>query len=387
MSFKKAVLWVGGSLALGLVILLTVIGMIAGNDTSCGTNVDSTTAGNTTAQPGDWNNKDSTAYKNMETAGNFFKEMGFSGNNTSAVLAIGWRESNWNPQAVNTSGEVKGIFQWGYGSTNGNRYGNTADTIDGQLSLTKTELTSSKKSVLIKMQSATSIEDSADVWDTGFEGLSSGDGQRKTSQVVANAQSIKNIFKLDYSADNSKSPLNSDGKDANAGNANSATDVSEELNCDTPADTTGQQSGASVLAIPDKYKGKISFPDNRNTTYPDNKYPFGQCTWYAYNRMKQTGHPLPRFEGDGGNGGFWGESAKAQGYNVESGTPHAGWAVSFKGGQFGAVAPYGHIAFVEAVNDDGSFLVSECNVVNPGSGTISFREIPSGKGLNFIEGK
>ncbi|GAK30743.1 surface antigen [Weissella oryzae SG25] len=388
MSFKKMALLLAGALGVGLSVIIVLVSLIAGSDNSCGSNVDNNTAtGDTTMVPGDWNNKDSTAYKNMQKGADFFKGIGFSGNNTAAVLAIGWRESNWSPQAVNNSGGVKGIFQWGFNEINGNRYKDTEDTIDGQLSLTKKELTSTKKPVLMKMQSTTSIEDSATLWDTGFEGLGANDSQRKVSEVQRNAQSIKDIFKLDYSADNTKSPLNSDGKDAEAGSADSATDIADELKCDTPAQSNGQKSGASVANIPDKYKGQIKFSDDRTTTYPDNKYPFGQCTWYVYNRMKQTGHPLPWFSGDGGNGGYWGEVAKQQGFNVEANKPHEGWAVSFKGGQFGAIAPYGHIAFVEHVNDDGSFLVSECNVMNPGSGTISFREISSGQGLNFIEGK
>jgi len=125
-----------------------------------------------------------------------------------------------------------------------------------------------------------------------------------------------------------------------------------------------------------------------NDKVSDNSYPFGQCTWYVYNRMKQTGNPIKWFSGDGGNGGNWGESAKsAGGYKVTYNKAVVGSVVSFKGGQHGSVAPYGHVAFVEAVNDDGSFLVSEANVVNAGSGQISFREFKSGQGLTFVTGK
>ncbi|MGQ4572691.1 phage tail tip lysozyme [Leuconostoc pseudomesenteroides] len=59
-----------------------------------------------------------------------FKKAGYSGDNISAIIAIGWRESNLNSKAVNPAGSVKGIWQWGAGGINGNRYQNTADTVE-----------------------------------------------------------------------------------------------------------------------------------------------------------------------------------------------------------------------------------------------------------------
>ncbi|MCI2152799.1 MAG: phage tail tip lysozyme [Leuconostoc mesenteroides] len=142
-------------------------------------------------------------------------------------------------------------------------------------------------------------------------------------------------------------------------------------------------SGAPVKEIPSAYKNKIK-DTNFTATSSTNIYAFGQCTWYVYNRMQELGTPV---ENGLGNGADWDKHAKAKGYKTDS-QPHVGWAVSFSQGADGADATYGHVAVVEAISDDGKhFLVSECNVVSSGSGTVSFRELTAGTGVTFIQGK
>ncbi|GAK31931.1 surface antigen [Weissella oryzae SG25] len=142
-------------------------------------------------------------------------------------------------------------------------------------------------------------------------------------------------------------------------------------------------SGAPVTEMPANYKGKVK-NTNFTATSPTNTYPFGQCTWYVFNRMQALGTPVENYLG---NGADWGANAKAKGYTTDT-KPHAGWAISFTQGVAGADPTYGHVAVVEAISDDGShFLVSECNVVNSGSGTVSFRELTAGNGMIFIQGK
>ena len=163
-------------------------------------------------------------------------------------------------------------------------------------------------------------------------------------------------------------------------------------NCVVVSDTSEQVTGenfAPTLDVPAEYKGKLTLlpPDNKN--YAGNSYPFGQCTWGAFNRMAQIGRPIEWFSGDGGNGGSWGASARAKGYTVVKGKPTVGWAASFYGGLAGSTPPYGHVAVVEYVNPDGSMLVSETNVVSSGSGTRSWRVInkETVAQTEFIQGK
>lgn len=141
-------------------------------------------------------------------------------------------------------------------------------------------------------------------------------------------------------------------------------------------------SGAPVKDMPAQYKDKVK-DTNFTATSPSNTYPFGQCTWYVYNRMQELGTPV---ENGLGNGADWGKNAKAKGYQTDT-QPHVGWVVSFTQSAGGADPVYGHVAVVEAISDDGQhFLVSECNVVDRGSGTISFRELTNGQGMTYIKG-
>lgn len=162
-----------------------------------------------------------------------------------------------------------------------------------------------------------------------------------------------------------------------------------EVGMDNPAGEVVGQNSAPTLEIPAEYKEKLTLPAPDNKNYAGNQYPMGQCTWGAFNRMAQIGKPIEWFSGDGGNGGSWGATAKARGYTVVKGVPKVGWAASFYGGLAGSTPPYGHIAVVEYVNSDGSMLVSETNVVSPGSGTRSWRVIDKATAsqVEFIQGK
>ena len=157
----------------------------------------------------------------------------------------------------------------------------------------------------------------------------------------------------------------------------------------TPSKEATGTNSAPTLAPPKEYEGKLKLPAPDNKNYAGNSYPFGQCTWGAFNRMAQLGTPIEWFSGDSGNGGSWGASARAKGYKVEKGTPHVGWGASFYGGLAGSDPNAGHIAVVEYVNEDGSILVSETNVVSPNSGTRSWRVINKATvaQIDFIQGR
>jgi len=100
-----------------------------------------------------------------------------------------------------------------------------------------------------------------------------------------------------------------------------------------------------------------------------NSYAWGNCTQYVYNRITQLGKHIDLTMG---NGKDWGTTGQSRGYEV-SHTPKAGTAVSFPAGVLGADPIYGHVAFVEKVNQDGSIYISEMNV--QGLNVVSTRTI------------
>lgn len=84
--------------------------------------------------------------------------------------------------------------------------------------------------------------------------------------------------------------------------------------------------------------------------YPNSKFVAGQCTWYAASRR-----PVPWT----GDAWMWFDAARAMGYATGD-TPEPGaFMVTWE-------SPYyGHVAYVEQVNEDGSFIVSEMNFNAP----------------------
>ena len=133
-----------------------------------------------------------------------------------------------------------------------------------------------------------------------------------------------------------------------------------------------QSSGVFIKGkdeIPEEYRSMMRYPDYNGVNYnTSGSYPVGQCTWYAFNRVKQLGKSVDDFMG---NGGEWGTKGKALGYEV-SREPKAGWLISFTPGTAGSDPRYGHVAFVEAVRPEG-ILISEGNVY--GGTVISYRVI------------
>lgn len=112
------------------------------------------------------------------------------------------------------------------------------------------------------------------------------------------------------------------------------------------------------------------FEPYNNVNYDTgNSYAFGNCTQYVYNRITQLGGYIDL---DMGNGQDWSVTGRARGYEV-SNTPKIGTAVSFNAGVLGADSTYGHVAFVEKINEDGSILISEMNA--QGLNVVSTRTI------------
>jgi surface antigen len=106
-----------------------------------------------------------------------------------------------------------------------------------------------------------------------------------------------------------------------------------------------------------------------------NGFSYGYCTWWVAHKR-----PIPWR----GNAYQWWWNARAFGF-AEGPTPRAG-AIMVLG--ISGTSPQGHVAYVESVNPNGSFLVSEMNwwgVPGGGWNRVDYRTVTSLQGvLGFI---
>lgn len=101
--------------------------------------------------------------------------------------------------------------------------------------------------------------------------------------------------------------------------------------------------------------------------YGGNGYSYGYCTWHAANRRADIGRPIPR---NLGNAVTWASLAAASGLGVGE-VPQTGAVLWHKNSWI--AGGYGHVAFVEQVNPDGSALISDMNY--PVWGGVTYRTI------------
>lgn len=97
-----------------------------------------------------------------------------------------------------------------------------------------------------------------------------------------------------------------------------------------------------------------------------NLYDWGQCTWHVFNRRAEVGKGISTYWWNANN---WDTAAAQDGYTVD----HRATVGSILQTDAGY---YGHVAFVERVNSDGSIYVSEMNY-SAAPGTKTFRTIPA----------
>ena len=122
----------------------------------------------------------------------------------------------------------------------------------------------------------------------------------------------------------------------------------------------------------------------------------GQCTdWAAQKRPDIVERATVRVWADhlmglpdlgiSWNGGSWDDMARAARMAVGT-VPRAGAVVTFDAGVLGTSAATGHIAYVEAVGDDGTFTISEMNAPLPWQ--VTYRTIRTAAvaqgGISFV---
>lgn len=95
-----------------------------------------------------------------------------------------------------------------------------------------------------------------------------------------------------------------------------------------------------------------------------NLYDLGQCTWHVFNKRAAIGKGISTYWWHARN---WANGAIKDGYTVNR-TPAYGAIAQTSDGY------YGHVAFVERVNADGTVLVSEMNYATA-PGVIGYRTL------------
>jgi surface antigen len=106
-------------------------------------------------------------------------------------------------------------------------------------------------------------------------------------------------------------------------------------------------------------------------------YAFGYCTWWVSHKRLIPWH---------GMAAQWWSLARAYGF-AEGSTPRVGAVMVMGYGMAGASASSGHVGYVESVNPNGSFVISEMNWYGSGGGfgKVDYRTITSMAGiLGFI---
>lgn len=88
-------------------------------------------------------------------------------------------------------------------------------------------------------------------------------------------------------------------------------------------------------------------------TYPGDNYAPGNCTYWVFARRAMVGLAIPNTFG---NANTWDDRARAQGYAVDN-TPTQYAIMQTDRGKLG------HVAFVESVDQDGTWHISEMNVL------------------------
>lgn len=143
----------------------------------------------------------------------------------------------------------------------------------------------------------------------------------------------------------------------------------------------GQQPAAPVVRV--SYGGYAATGPIAAVYGAYNGYDYGFCTWYVANRRAEVGSAVPS---NLGNASTWDDRAAAMGLMVNK-TPTVGAAVVTS--QSGA----GHVAFVEAINADGSIWISEMNSYGQASmsdstprggwGVRDYKLVPAGTAASY----
>jgi CHAP domain/LysM domain len=137
------------------------------------------------------------------------------------------------------------------------------------------------------------------------------------------------------------------------------------LQVPAPAAPPGSLPASAVVPLP---SGEPGVPSSQMSRGPNPRFPWGQCTYYVSTRRY-----VP-WDGDA-----WTWFANARSYGRPEGKVPVQGAIVVMWGSW-----YGHVAYVEHVNLDGSFVISEMNVRGVGVRDVRTVTVSSIPLIGFI---
>lgn len=124
----------------------------------------------------------------------------------------------------------------------------------------------------------------------------------------------------------------------------------------------------------------VSIPQTKSVPVPvpvpefaPNDYAWGNCTWWVAIRRSQINDPIPN---TWGNAASWADLAADDGYVVNH-VPSPGAIMQLPNVDYGL----GHVAFVESVESDGTWNISEMNVL--GIDVVDHKSMPAGAAADY----
>lgn len=166
---------------------------------------------------------------------------------------------------------------------------------------------------------------------------------------------------------------------------------------DDTANVTGNQVGGNNCSPQSYSGGKVTGTDDYpwanqvEAPNPITGMYYVNCTDFALWRLNQqvgaTDPNSPKYTNGNfasvplGNGGEWATAWRAKGWPADN-TPEVGAMAHFAPGAVGASQQYGHIAVVQAVNDDGTVTIEEYNGATPYK--YSTRTVPADQVTTYL---
>lgn len=318
--------------------------------------------------------------KDAKTVAKALMKAGFSKVQTASILANFMNESGVSPDARNKDSGAYGLGQWLGGRLKNLQGRPNWTSVETQAQFAIDEALagstwSGHGNDAKTFTTSTSTDDVTAAWYNGFERPGKSDTTLSTRQARA-----KKYYKL---LDEVGDKWSKDG-DApkefgkmKLENTSGNTSSMKAESCNLNGEGGGSVKYGKIGDIPKAGKGNFSFMCKSLGVCHDGQYgpvsgAYGyQCVWYAWSRVRMvygdSGKEIVQ-----GNGGDIAANARARGGNWQvDDTPHPGDIISGYASGFSGSSSYGHVAFVEKVEQDPSgwkITISEGNA----DGSASF---------------